>query len=180
VCEAKTSWDWIIIRRTGLGCTRSSSMPSGRVSPCLVNQKAGRQASQERRTNPYCGSWYLAGQKTASSHGAQSSDRRSDQDQSKQESRVPSGQGVEANGLTVTIWVKAAANLVAAVRQPSRSAFSWRGAPWHPSQCLAAEGATECVQLRYDPAGLARARRGSYSGGARFRVCALLLLVGAL
>src|ERR1700737_3867947 len=33
--------------RTGLGCARSSSMPSERVSPFLVNQKAGRQASQE-------------------------------------------------------------------------------------------------------------------------------------
>src|ERR1700730_19066192 len=80
--------------RTGLGCARSSSMPSGRVSPFLVNQKAGRQASQEKRTNPYCGSWHLAGQEARSSHGAQSCNRRSDQDQSKQESRVPCGQGV--------------------------------------------------------------------------------------
>jgi hypothetical protein len=33
------------------------------------------QASQEGRTNPYCGSWDLAGQKAGSSYGAQSSNR---------------------------------------------------------------------------------------------------------
>jgi DNA-binding protein HU-beta len=38
--------------------------------------------------------------KAGSSYGAQSRYRRSDQDQGKQESRVPSGEGVEARGLT--------------------------------------------------------------------------------
>ena len=38
----------------------------------------------------------------------------------------------------------------------------------HPSQRFTAKGATECIRLRYDLAGLARAWRGPYSGGARF------------
>ena len=48
-------------------------------------------------------------------------------------------------------------------------------APSASSQRLPAKGAAECVlfRLRYDPAGLARARRGPHGGGARFRVRAL-------
>src|SRR5262249_48845654 len=43
----------------------------------------------------------------------------------------------------------------------------------HPSQRLTAKGAAERIRLRYDPAGLARAWRGPYSGGARFFVRAI-------
>src|SRR5215472_6071293 len=43
----------------------------------------------------------------------------------------------------------------------------------HPSQRLTAKGAAECIRFRYDPAGLARAWRGHYSGGARFFVRAI-------
>src|SRR5215831_3040187 len=43
----------------------------------------------------------------------------------------------------------------------------------HSSQRLAAKGATECVRLRYNSAGLARAGGGPHSGGARVRVRAL-------
>jgi hypothetical protein len=52
--------------------------------------------------NPHCRFWHLAGQEARSSYGAQSSDRRSDQNQSKQESRIPCGQGVEARGLAAS------------------------------------------------------------------------------
>src|SRR5262249_57444938 len=41
------------------------------------------------------------------------------------------------------------------------------------SERVSAKGAAEWIGLRYDPAGLARAWRGPYSGGARFFVRAI-------
>src|SRR5262249_11715232 len=58
------------------------------------------QASQERRTDPDCGFWHLAGQATRGPHGTQPGDRRSHQDQSEQENRLPAGQALEDGGLT--------------------------------------------------------------------------------
>src|SRR5262249_42115953 len=58
------------------------------------------QASQERRADPNCGFWHLAGQATRGPHGAKPRDRRSHQDQSEQEDRIPAGQALEDGGLT--------------------------------------------------------------------------------
>jgi hypothetical protein len=56
---------------------------------------------EKGRKSPYCGPWNSTSQKARSPHGAQSCNRRSDPNQSKQESRIPGGQGFEDGRLTV-------------------------------------------------------------------------------
>ena len=57
------------------------------------------EASQEGRTNPYCGPRHPAGQEAGGAYGAQSCSRRSNPDQGKQKGRFPGGQGFEDGAL---------------------------------------------------------------------------------
>jgi hypothetical protein len=69
----------------------------------LTNARRARcidhEASQEGRTNPYCGTRHLAGQEAGGTYGAQSCNRPSNPDQGRQKGRFPSGQGFQAGGL---------------------------------------------------------------------------------
>src|SRR5262249_54718213 len=56
--------------------------------------------SKEGGADPDWGFWHLAGQATRGPHGTQPRDRRSHQDQSEQEDRIPAGQALEDGGLT--------------------------------------------------------------------------------
>jgi hypothetical protein len=73
---------------------------------------------------------YPTGQKTRSPHGAQSRKRRSNHDQSKQESRIPGSQGFEDGGLTV----ECNAFDICPVNG------SWRGIIFYPAQLMLGNG----------------------------------------